>query len=99
MEWGFYGFRWGEFQVGGVKCEAREASGQPPYFRLQTSHSAEGRFCETKPNLGGLGHVGKGGPRVGAAPPRSEMCETKPNLGGLGHVGKADHRVGGSAWE
>jgi hypothetical protein len=36
------------------------------------------KLCETKPNLGRLGHAGKGSGRVGAAPPRSEMCKTNP---------------------
>jgi hypothetical protein len=34
--------------------------------------------CKTKPNLGGLGYVGKGGCRAGVAPPGSETCETNP---------------------
>ena len=55
-------------------------------FTLDTSHPAEGRFCETKPNLGRLGHMGGimeqwNGGIVGVAhrPQHSSLVPVAPN--------------------
>jgi hypothetical protein len=67
----------------------------------------QGKMRKTKPNLGGVGHMGKGWRRAGRGSPgvkrakrtqfglpAGHMRKTKPNLQGLGYVGKGRRRVG-----
>jgi hypothetical protein len=50
-------------------------------FKPQTSHCPHGKLCKTKPNLEGLGYMGKGHRRVGVARSGSETCKTNPIWG------------------
>jgi hypothetical protein len=69
----------GESLNSGVPSIGQEMPVLPPTsFARETSCSAEGHLCKTKPNLRGLGNVGKGSRRVGAAPLGSETCKTNP---------------------
>jgi hypothetical protein len=54
-----------------LPCQAAEGDGSP-------CEAADGRLCETKPNLGGLGHRGKIRVTSGVLLPRISLCETKP---------------------
>ncbi len=49
---------------------------QPPI--RSRAGSTKSRLCETKPNLGRVGHLSHGGRRRGATWPQSETCKTNP---------------------
>jgi hypothetical protein len=54
-----------KLEVSSVKHEKPVAGRPTSNFTVDTSHSAEGRFCKTKPSLGGLGYMGNGSGHVG----------------------------------
>ncbi len=67
----------------GQSCETKPiregvGRGRPTHSLSLRAGSTKSRSCETKPNLGGLGLVGKGALVSGAASPESGTCETNP---------------------
>jgi hypothetical protein len=70
------------FQVRSFKCQVRRSAIPPSDFKRQTSNFtlADRQSCKTKPNLEGLGHIGKG-PRAGRGPAGGQNTQNEPNLG------------------
>jgi hypothetical protein len=65
----------------GQSCETKPiwegvGRGRPTHSLSLRAGSAKSRSCEKKPNLGRLGHVGKGDHPKGAALPEGGTCET-----------------------
>jgi hypothetical protein len=58
----------------------RPSAQNKPNFARPGAHGRR-KPCETKPNLRGLGHMGKGSCRVAVARPGSQTCETNPISG------------------
>ncbi len=76
--WGIWGTR------GGTKgkCAKRTQFGQSAATLVPAS-----RLCKTKPNLGGMGRLGKGQCHRRGPSPESGMHKTKPIAGGVWRVG------------
>jgi hypothetical protein len=62
-------------------CETNPISPERPGIGAGC-RGPEGKLCKTKPNLGGLGQVGKGGHGMWAGSPESGMRKTNPIPGG-----------------
>jgi hypothetical protein len=67
-------------QCGVASVRSGRSSMSPSDFKLQTSklHTFPRKLCKTKPNLGGLGYVGKGRCRLGGGSAGDKMRKTNP---------------------
>jgi len=89
MEGRFCGLRSRQSQVRCVKCEARDARGtrSASCLTLGMSRLAEGHLRQTKPNLGGLGYMGKNGRGVGRLR-RAARCAKRTQFAARGRQGR-----------
>jgi hypothetical protein len=73
IEWDFYDFPWGESQVWGSN-RAKRTQFRP------VAGSRRRKLCKTKPNLGRLGHIDKGGCRAGCGAAGERNVQNEANL-------------------